>query len=39
MHHSFYDPAEAGGTEEEQLAVFCRVRDEIKTWLTERFGT
>lgn len=37
LHHSFYDPAEAEGTEEEKLVVFRRVRDQIKTWLTERF--
>ena len=29
-HWPFYDPAHATGTEEEQLAVFRRVRDEIK---------
>jgi len=31
MHIGFEDPAEAAGTEEEVLAVFRRVRDEIKT--------
>ncbi len=30
MHIGFDDPAEAVGTEEEVLAVFRRVRDEIK---------
>ena len=29
-HWSFYDPARAEGTDEEKLAVFRRVRDEIK---------
>lgn len=29
-HWGFDDPAHATGTEEEQLAVFCRVRDEIR---------
>lgn len=29
-HWDFYDPAKAAGTEEEKLAVFRRVRDEIK---------
>lgn len=29
-HWGFYDPAKAEGTEEEKLAVFRRVRDEIK---------
>jgi arsenate reductase len=32
IHHSFYDPAKAEGTEEERLTVFRRVRDEIKEW-------
>ncbi len=30
LHIDFDDPAEAKGTEEEQLAVFRRVRDEIR---------
>jgi arsenate reductase len=29
-HWGFEDPAKAQGTEEEKLAVFRRVRDEIK---------
>ena len=29
-HWGFYDPAHATGTEEEKLAVFRRVRDEIR---------
>ncbi len=29
-HWPFDDPAHAQGTEEEQMAVFCRVRDEIR---------
>ena len=33
LHHSFDDPADAIGTEVEKLAVFCRVRDEIKDYL------
>ena len=33
IHQSFYDPVQVEGTEEEQLAVFRRVRDNIKTWL------
>ena len=40
VHWSFEDPSKARGTEEEQLAVFRRVRDEITrtlgTWLEER---
>jgi arsenate reductase len=30
IHVSFFDPATAEGTEEERLAVFRRVRDEIR---------
>jgi arsenate reductase len=37
LHWSFEDPSAARGTEPERLAVFWRVRDEIKarleTWL------
>jgi len=29
-HWGFDDPAKAGGTEEEKLAVFRRVRDQMK---------
>jgi len=40
LHWSFDDPSAAVGSEEQRLAVFRRVRDEIKgrieTWLTER---
>ena len=35
IHHSFDDPAHATGTEEEQLRVFRRVRDEIRQWVEE----
>lgn len=35
MHIGFDDPADAVGTEEEVLAVFRRVRDEIKAQFTE----
>lgn len=35
IHWSFDDPAEAVGTEEEKLAVFRRVRDEIRGRLRE----
>ena len=38
IHWSFDDPAEATGTEDEKLAVFARVRDEIRDRLT-RFST
>ena len=30
LHLSFFDPAEADGTEEERMTVFRRVRDEIR---------
>ena len=33
VHHAFEDPAVAGGSEEERLAVFRRVRDEIRDYL------
>jgi len=35
MHRSFDDPAACEGTEAERLAVFRRVRDELRAWLTE----
>jgi arsenate reductase (thioredoxin) len=35
IHHSFDDPAEASGSEEEKLRVFRRVRDEIRAWVQE----
>ena len=33
VHHSFEDPAALQGTEEERLALFRRVRDEIRAYL------
>lgn len=38
MHKGFQDPSSAAGTEEEKLAVFRRVRDEIRAWVAETFG-
>lgn len=35
MHWSFDDPAEADGSDAEVLAVFTRVRDEIRKHLQE----
>ncbi len=35
IHHNFVDPSRVQGTEKEQLAAFCRTRDEIKAWLDE----
>ncbi len=37
IHKTFNDPAIAGGSEEEQLNIFRRVRDEIRSWITETF--
>ncbi|HEY1754773.1 MAG TPA: arsenate reductase ArsC [Bryobacteraceae bacterium] len=33
LHHNFEDPAALGGSEEERLALFRRVRDEIRQYL------
>ena len=38
IHRSFEDPALATGSEEEQLLVFRRVRDEIKDWISQNLG-
>ena len=38
LHRSFDDPSAATGTDEEQLAVFRRVRDEIARWIDDTFG-
>lgn len=35
IHHSFEDPAEAQGDEEARLAVFRKIRDEIKDYLEQ----
>jgi arsenate reductase len=35
LHWSFPDPSRASGTEEERLAVFRRVRDQIQERLTD----
>lgn len=34
LHRGFPDPSAAPGTPEERLAVFRRIRDEIKYWIT-----
>ena len=36
--HGFEDPAEVEGTEEEKLAAFRRIRDQIKTWIVDYFS-
>jgi arsenate reductase len=37
IHRGFQDPAAAKGSEDEKLAVFRHVRDEIRHWLEETF--
>ncbi len=37
LHHSFDDPSKFTGTEQEILAGFRRVRDEIKVWIEKTF--
>lgn len=32
IHHSFEDPAQVAGTEEERLAAFRRVRNQMKAY-------
>lgn len=36
--HGFEDPSEVEGTEEEKLAAFRRVRDQIREWITSEFA-
>jgi arsenate reductase (thioredoxin) len=33
LHHDFEDPAAASGSEDLRLAVFRRVRDELRSYL------
>jgi arsenate reductase len=35
LHHSFDDPAALNGSEEERLALFRRVRDELRRYLRD----
>jgi arsenate reductase len=35
LHHGFDDPAALHGSEEERLALFRRVRDELRTYLAD----
>jgi len=37
IHKGFKDPSQSSGTEDEIMAVFRKVRDEIKTWIKETF--
>ena len=36
--HGFVDPSETGGTEEERIVTFRKVRDQIKDWIAEQFA-
>jgi arsenate reductase len=38
LHHSFTDPSEFTGSEEEILNKVREIRDEIKKWIEENFG-
>jgi len=37
LHQDFEDPSECKGTEEEILAIFRRVRNEVMNWVKETF--
>jgi len=37
LHHNFEDPAATQGSEEERLAVFRRVRDQLRDYLKVQF--
>ena len=37
LHHSFEDPAALKGTEAQRLALFRRVRDELRAYLNDVF--
>ena len=36
--HGFEDPSEAEGTEEQRLAEFRHIRDQIKAWIVDYFS-
>ncbi|GAF69945.1 unnamed protein product, partial [marine sediment metagenome] len=38
IHRGFQDPAAFKGSEDEKIAIFRRVRDEIRDWIEETFG-
>ncbi len=38
LHHDFEDPAALNGSEEERLALFRRVRDELRAYLVAFAG-
>jgi arsenate reductase len=37
IHRTFKDPADARGTEEDQLNAFRQARDELKDWIAQTF--
>lgn len=37
LHHAFFDPAKAEGSDQEKLAAFRQVRDAMRAWLVELF--
>jgi arsenate reductase len=39
IHKGFEDPAAFNGGENDKLAVFRRLRDEIRSWIKESFGS
>ncbi len=39
IHHCFEDPSAVDGPDAMKLAAFRRIRDEIKHWLDETFGS
>ena len=38
IHRGFQDPAALEGSEDEKLAIFRRVREEIRNWVEETFA-
>jgi arsenate reductase len=38
LHRGFVDPVDNMGSQEEMLAGFRRIRDELKVWIVETFG-
>lgn len=38
IHHSFADPSNLIGSEEERLQAFRKTRDDIRLWLEQKFG-
>lgn len=39
LHHGFTDPSKFRGKDEEIMAGFREVRDEIKSWIDQEFST